>query len=217
MNAYIGMVDLSVIVNGETLLPETSFELDQGHSLAVVGVNGAGKTTLLRVLAGILPPTSGTVLVAEEVPDDRDSRFRARVASLIGLPPFARNLTLREHMMLVSASWGSSVSEAEQDAMDTLETLSISNLSSRYPHELSSGQTQLYALASTLSRTFDVLLLDEPEQRLDSDRLGLVGDILRGIVDSGKTLVTVSHSHTLVDRIADQSLDLSQISRDPNL
>lgn len=217
MNSYIQAVGLSVIVNDEELLSAASFELDEGRSLAVIGANGAGKTTLLRVLAGVLQPTSGTVLVAAEVPDDRDSRFRARVASLIGLPPFARNLTLREHMVLVRASWGSTVSEAEQHAADTLETFSMSNLSSRYPHELSSGQTQLFALALTLSRTFDVLLLDEPEQRLDSDRLGLVGHILRGIVDGGKTLVTVSHSHSLVDRIADQSLDLSQNSRDHDL
>lgn len=217
MNAYIEAVDLSVTVNGEPLLSAASFEIEQGRSLAVIGANGAGKTTLLRVLSGALVPTSGSVFVAGHTPDDHDPDFRARVASLIGLPPFARNLTLREHMVLVGASWGSTVDEAERKAAHALELLSLSHLNARYPHELSSGQTQLFALALTLSRPFDVLLVDEPEQRLDSDRLELVGDVLREIVEEGKTLITVSHSRTLVDRIADHSLELSLLPDDHGL
>ncbi|AIY00164.1 putative ABC-type multidrug transport system, ATPase component [Arthrobacter sp. PAMC 25486] len=210
MTPLIKADHVSVLAGSYVLLQPVSFTVGTGVALAITGSNGSGKTTLLRVLAALTSPSTGAVAIAGEVPDDRNRTFRARVAALIGLPPLARNLTLREHMMLVATSWGSTISEAADTADRLLEELRITGLHDRYPHELSSGQTQLFALALTLSRRFDVLLLDEPEQRLDPDRLELVAGVLRGLADAGKTLVLASHSKFLIEHVSDRQLPLTQ-------
>ncbi len=196
-------------IEEHALLPPVSFGVDEGRTLAVVGANGSGKTTLLRVLAGVTRPSIGSVQVAGGEPDDRRPGFRARVAALLGVPPLARNLTLREYLVLVLASWGHGIDEAGVAADGLLAELGIAELASRFPHELSSGQTQLYLLCLTLARPFDVLLLDEPEQRLDPDRVGLVCDAVARRSARGVTVVLATHSQVLVDRVADDVLTLA--------
>lgn len=188
---------VSVEVDAQRLLPPTSLEAAPGENVALRGPNGSGKTTLLRVLAGLQRPTSGSVSLGTLRIDDRDRRFRAAVAGLIGMPPFARDLTLAEQLAFVGISWGVPRDDADRRATTLLGELSLEALASRYPHELSSGQTQLASIALTLARPFDVLLLDEPEQRLDADRLGLVAQALRRRLDEGSAIVFATHSDEL--------------------
>ncbi len=209
MSALVLADRVEVVLDGGVLLAPVSFSLGAGASLAVRGANGSGKTTLLRVLAGLARPTGGSVSVAGARVDERRSGFRAVVAALVGVPPLARDLTLREHLVLVGVSWGAGVAAAEARADALLDRLALTRLARRFPHELSSGQVQLFTLALTLARPFQVLLLDEPEQRLDADRLALVGGVLRALVDAGTTLVLASHSGVLVDAVADEVLELT--------
>lgn len=162
------------------------------------------------MLAGLVQPSSGAVRIAGRSPNEQSPQFRATVAALVGLPPLARDLTLREHLVLVGASWGKSLEAAAEHAEGLFAELQIAQLASRFPHELSSGQTQLFALALTLSRRFDVLILDEPEQRLDADRLGLLGGVLRRLSENGSTIIIASHSELLVSQVADRVLTLTE-------
>lgn len=193
---------VSVEIDSQRLLPPTSLEAAPGDSVALRGPNGSGKTTLLRVLAGLQRPSSGSVTLGDLRIDDRDRRFRAAVAGLVGVPPFARDLTLSEQLAFVGISWGAGRADAVDRAGALLDELGITSLASRYPHELSSGQTQLASIALTLARPFDVLLLDEPEQRLDADRLGLVAQALRRRLDEGVAIVFATHSDELSGMLA---------------
>ena len=215
MNGAISAADVSVSLGDQTLLAPVSFTLEPGRTLAVMGANGSGKTTLLEVLAGRKAPSTGTVTVDGQPPDERRPRFRSQVAALLGVPPLARNLTLREYLALVAISWGREVDEAGRQADALLDELGIGRLAARFPHELSSGQTQLYVLALTLARPFEVLLLDEPEQRLDPDRSVVLGDALARRQEQGATVVIASHSRALVDRLGDQVLTLVEDGDDP--
>lgn len=199
---------VGVHLDGTDLLAPVTLGVEAGQALAVRGPNGSGKTTLLRTVAGLTAPTVGTVLVGGLPPDDRDVRFRSRLAALVGPPPLAGNLTLLEHLALVGASWGASVPSATGRGRDLLAALGAERLAARFPHELSSGQGQLFALALTLVRPFDVLLLDEPEQRLDPDRLEAVARLVRTRVDAGAALLVASHSPVFVDLVADTTIDL---------
>lgn len=201
--------EVGVRVDDSVLLAPVSLDVDAAQALAVTGANGSGKTTLLRTLAGLTRPTTGTVRVAGAPADERQPEFRARVAAQIGMAPVADNLTLREHLVLVGASWGFSVAEAENRADGLLDDFGIARLANRFRHELSSGQARLFTLALTLSRPFEVLVVDEPEQRLDADRLDLVGTVLRRLVDAGTALVLASHSTTLIHHVADRVLHLT--------
>lgn len=200
--------DVVVRVDEVTLLPRTTVHLGAGEALAVRGRNGAGKSTLLRVLAGARTPTSGTVRIGGAPVDRRDRAFRGRVAALLGPVPTAPDLTVEDHVRLVAATWFDEPAVAGRTAADVLAALGLDGLLRRFPHELSSGQQQLLALALVLARPAEVLVLDEPEQRLDAERLGTVGAVLAERRDQGTTVVVATHSPPLAEQLADRVLDL---------
>ncbi|MEV0866471.1 ATP-binding cassette domain-containing protein [Brachybacterium paraconglomeratum] len=201
---------VGVLREESVLLLEASGGAAAGEVLAVTGPNGSGKTTLLRVLAGMLAPTAGRVRVAGRRPDDRDPAFREALAALIGPAQTARDLTVLEHLQFVGATWGSGASAARARGRELLEELRILPLAGRFPHELSSGQSQLVSLALTLARPSAVLVLDEPEQRLDPDRLDLVIDALSARARAGTAIVLASHSPRLVEELAERRIALEE-------
>lgn len=200
---------LSVTVDGAELLGQTTVSVNAGESLAVTGANGTGKTTLLRVLAGDLRQTSGTVRIGGRFVDERSPQFRRGVSASIGRPPVARDLTLEEHLTLVAVSWGQSRQDAGGLVQQHLGRWQLLPLRRRWPHELSSGQSQLFALALATVRPFDVLLLDEPEQRLDPDRLQAVIAALGEEQANGATIVFATHSPLLAEALAGTSIALA--------
>lgn len=200
--------EVGVRIGQVWLLEPVSARMGQGRATAVRGGNGAGKTTLLSVLLGRLAPTTGSVRVAGTEIDERDAGFRRTVAGMLHHPPPARDMTIAEHATLVAATWTGDVDEARRAADAVLEELDVTALADRFPHELSTGQRQLAALALVLVRPAEVLVLDEPEQRLDEYRLGLLAEALRRRRDDGTTLVFATHSDRLADAVADDVLTL---------
>lgn len=197
---------LAVTSGGFTLLSPTDIALNAGRNLVIGGDNGSGKTTLLSVLTGLLPATSGTVAVCGLTPDDRRPDFRSAVTGLIGRAPISRELTVSEHLEAIAMSW--SLPDPHAAALRQLEELEIGFLADRFGHELSSGQTQLMQSAMVLVRPTRMLLLDEPEQRLDSARLDLLITVLEKRAENGTTLVLASHSPRVIDRLGEEYLHL---------
>ncbi|WP_374760853.1 ABC transporter ATP-binding protein [Microbacterium jiangjiandongii] len=198
----IDVDDVRVTAGDLTLLAAVSATVQRGEALIVRGRNGSGKSTLLRVLAGACRPSSGTVRIDGESVAERDPGFRRRVAAMIGLPPMAPDLTVSDHVLLVASTWEPDANAASEMACDVLEELGLARLGERFPHELSSGQTQLFGLALVLVRPFDVLILDEPEQRLDPEHVESVIRVLRSHRDRGATLVIATHSSVIAEALA---------------
>lgn len=199
---------VGVVAADVTLLSPISVVAKRGEVLVVRGPNGAGKSTLLRVLAGISKPSTGTVLIDGKAVATRDPGFRRRVAAMIGLPPIAPDLTVFEHTLLVATTWLDDRNAAAELARGVIAEVGLASLGERFPHELSSGQAQLFGIALILARPFDVLILDEPEQRLDPDHVESVIRVLRARRDSGATLVIATHSEILASALADRTLRL---------
>lgn len=204
--------DVSVAIDRTVLLAPVSAVAHPGDALAVTGGNGTGKTTLLTLLCGLATPTTGTVHVEGRIPDERSPAFRRAVAGMIGLPPFARDLTVREQLRLVALSWGAPSTGSGAPGLladEWLERVGIPHLAERFPHELSAGQLQLAGLVLTLVRPSSLLVLDEPEQRLDSERCARVAGLLAALRDEGRTLVVATHSEDIVRTVGTKTLDLS--------
>ena len=200
---------VSKLIDDQVLLAPVEVTVDAGECVAVLGENGAGKTTLLRILAGTLLPSHGEVSFAGERVDARRRSVREGISSLIGVPAFYPDLTVREHLRLITASWSVPVPEGEDLVAEVLDQFGIGPLASRFPHELSSGQTQMFHLAATFIRPFSVLILDEPEQRLDPGRKHqLVGAVLRA-KRRGAAVVFTSHDAAVVERVADRTITLT--------
>lgn len=203
------MVDhVGVIASGTTLLSPVSIAASRGEAVVVRGRNGTGKSTLLRVLAGVRKPSTGTVRINGTVVAERDRSFRRLVSTMIGLPPMASDLTVRDHVTLVATTWFDDPAVAVDIAESVLEELGLGELGERFAHELSSGQTQLFGLALMLARPFEVLILDEPERRLDPEHIECVIRVLRSRRDRGATLVVATHSVVLTEALADHVLEL---------
>jgi ABC-2 type transport system ATP-binding protein len=199
---------VSKVIGPASLLAPVSVSAPTGSCLVLRGPNGSGKTTLLRILIGALPATTGTAHVGEHVADERDPAVRAAVAALVGAPATYRDLTLRDHLVLLDATWGGDADTCDERVAASLADVGIGGLEGRFPHELSSGQTQLFRLALTLFRPSEVLVLDEPEQRLDTEKRALVADLVRARRDAGTTVVLACHDPAITGRVADRVVDL---------
>lgn len=204
----IELDEVGVTAGDVTLLAPVSVMAQQGEALVVRGRNGTGKSTLLRVLAGARKPSSGAVRIDGEAVVARDRGLRRRVAAMIGLPPMAPDLTVSDHVLMVATTWLDDPDAAAELARGVVAELGLSALGQRFPHELSSGQTQLFGIALVLARPFEVLILDEPEQRLDPEHVESVVRVLRARRDDGATLVVATHSPVLADGLADSTLRL---------
>jgi len=201
-------VGVTKLIEDNVLLSATNVDVRSGRCIVLRGSNGSGKTTLLRILAGTTDASAGTVTLDGEPVDERTAATRASVAALIGAPTAYRDLTLVDHLVLIDATWGRD-GEAAERAEEMLATLEIEHLAERFPHELSSGQQQLFHLAMVLSRPSRVLLLDEPEQRLDTHKRGLLTQILLDRKSTGTALVIACHDPEMTSAIADRVVDIT--------
>jgi ABC-2 type transport system ATP-binding protein len=202
------VTDVTKVIEPVTLLPPTSLVAEPGRCVVLRGPNGAGKTTLLRLVAGLTPPSAGTVTIDDAPADERNRTTREGVAALLGSPASYRDLTLADHLTLIDATWGRDPATCAQRVAAGLEDFDIGDLAERFPHELSSGQGQLFRLALTWFRPSRLLVLDEPEQRLDTDRRAMVGRLVTARRDAGTTVIMACHDPDLTAEVADSVVDV---------
>lgn len=183
-----------------------TLSVQQGERLAVLGPSGAGKSTLLNLIAGFLPPASGTILINDQ-PHTTTPPARRPVSMLFQENNLFHHLTVRQNIAL-GMHPGLKLNPAQTASLQTIAgQMSIDSLLDRLPGELSGGQRQRVALARCLVREQPVLLLDEPFSALDpalrQEMLTLVSDVCQR---QHLTLLMVSHSVEDAARIAPRSL-----------
>lgn len=199
---------VSKTIDTTTLLLPTDVHADPGGCVVLRGPNGSGKTTLLRIIGGLLDPTEGTATIGGVRADERTPSIRAAVGALIGTPTTYRDLTLIDHLVLIDSTWGRDPSTSDERGVELMSRLGIDPLQDRFPHELSSGQEQLFRLAMTFTRPASVVLLDEPEQRLDTVKRGVVADLIRERVVAGATVVMACHDPEMTESLAGNVIDI---------
>ncbi|HET8595597.1 MAG TPA: ATP-binding cassette domain-containing protein [Intrasporangium sp.] len=195
-------------IDTTTLVRPTTVKADPGQCVVLRGPNGSGKTTLLRMIGGLLEPTVGTATIGGTTADERNPVVRAAVAALTGTPTTYRDLTLIDHLVLVDSTWGGDPNTSDDRGLGLMARLGIGHLHDRFPHELSSGQEQLFRLALTFSRPSSVLLLDEPEQRLDTSKRVTVTELIRERATSGGTVVMACHDPEMTAALAHHVVDV---------
>lgn len=196
-------------IDTTTLVLPTTVRAKPGQCVVLRGPNGSGKTTLLRMIGGLLEPTVGTATIGGTTADERNPSVRAAVAALIGTPTTYRDLTLIDHLVLVDSTWGGDPNTSDERGLALMARLGIDHLHDRFPHELSSGQEQLFRLALTFSRPGSVLLLDEPEQRLDTTKRVTVTELIRERGRAGTTVVMACHDPEMTEALAHRVVDVA--------
>jgi ABC-type multidrug transport system ATPase subunit len=187
---------LTKAFGGVPVVDGLSFSVRPGEIVALVGANGAGKTTALRCIVGADTPDGGDVVLLGAPYDESDAEVRRRVCSLLDDFAWLPDLTVSEHLHLYARAFG------RADPTDVVEAamseLGVSDLADRLPGTLSSGQTRRFALAQALVRPWSLLVLDEPEQRLDVEGRAWLADWLRLEADRGRAVLLASHDATVI-------------------
>ncbi|GAB4012026.1 ATP-binding cassette domain-containing protein [Nocardioides ultimimeridianus] len=170
---------------------DLALDVAAGETVAVVGPNGAGKSTLLAVLAGLLRPDEGHVVLGGRTLDGLPPHDRG-VALLAQDPLLFPHLTVLENVAFAPRARGVRRSAAHAAARAQLERLGIEELADRRPHQVSGGQAQRAAIARALAAEPELLLLDEPLAALDVDVAPALRQLLREVL-AGRTVVLVTH------------------------
>ncbi|WP_434742051.1 heme ABC exporter ATP-binding protein CcmA [Micromonospora sp. SH-82] len=186
------------------VLDEVSFTVGAGRIAVVTGPNGSGKTTLLRCVVGADRPDAGEVLVDGRRAYETDAWVRAYVAAALDDIDFFPDLSVVEHLELLAHAHGGSADPVPE----VLAELGLDRARDQLPATLSSGQRRRLALASCFVRPRRLLVLDEPEQRLDVRGRAWLADRLRAERDAGTAVLMASHDAELVDAVTDDRIEL---------
>ncbi|MBV8886207.1 MAG: ABC transporter ATP-binding protein [Chroococcidiopsidaceae cyanobacterium CP_BM_RX_35] len=186
-----------------------NLEVQQGDIQLLMGPSGSGKTTLLSILAGILTPTEGSVLLFEEeitkFSREKLAQFRLHNIGFIfqGFNLFPA-LSAAEDVQLILNIKGIRGKAAQQQAQMLLEQVGLGDKAHQKPGDLSGGQKQRVAIARALVGNPRLIMADEPTAALDSHSGHNVISLLRQLAkEGGSTVLMVTHDPRLVD-VADR-------------
>jgi ABC-type nitrate/sulfonate/bicarbonate transport system ATPase subunit len=183
-----------------SVFSQFNLHIRKGESISILGPSGCGKTTLLYLIAGLLKPNEGKILIeGKEVTRPRPST--GLILQEYGLLPWA---TLKENYELgtkIRNYYGSDgihspkSIKGQAGEVDWLEELKLKQHLDKYPSQLSGGQRQRTAIARTLALSPDILLMDEPFSSLDIQARESLQDLIIALkVKYNLTLLAVSHS-----------------------
>jgi len=177
-----------------------------GEFVAIVGRSGCGKSTLLRLIAGLLPPTSGEITVGGE----RVTSTRRDIAMAFQRPALLPWRSVLDNVLLPLEIYGGDKATRKARGLALLEMVGLTGFEKRLPHELSGGMQQRVALCRSLIASPRVMLMDEPFSALDAlTREDLSVELQRVHMETRATIVFVTHSIDEAVLLADRVVVLS--------
>ena len=206
----IEVKNLRAVVHEEgkdiTLLHNSSFVVREGESLGILGESGSGKSTTGRVLAGLLKPDSGAVLIEGE---DAGSRGREHLRNRLSIvfqdyttsanPRFTIRQVIGEGIAVGARKTGEKVDYAEETAR-LLRLVGLDeSFAKRFPHELSGGQLQRVCIARAIACRSELILFDEAVSSLDAHTQVQIMDLLLDLKEKlGLTYIFITHDLTSI-------------------
>lgn len=189
---------------------DISLRIATGEGVTLLGPSGTGKTLILKLIAGLLKPTDGEVLIFGTRLNDLDDEELVRVRSDIGMlfqgAALFDSLSVYENITYPLLEAGERRrSTLDETVSKLLEVIDLPGIEGKYPPQLSGGQKKRVALARALARRPKILLFDEPTTGLDPTATRLIDDlIIRLRQEMGVTTVAVTHDIASARRISDR-------------
>lgn len=206
----ISLSDVDFGYTKQLVLKSITLRVNRGEFVSLIGPNGSGKTTLLRLVAGLLEPTKGTVLVRGMEPSKTSRKQFAKVVGFVTedlnpVYPFrVRQIVLTGRLPYKSgffASWDRVDLEKAKEALSKVDALAYLD---RYFNELSAGEKKRVSIARILAQDTPILLFDEPTAHLDPGHAVEVIKILKKLHEEGRTILAAFHEINFALRLSDR-------------
>ena len=185
----------------------------------MIGRSGSGKTTLINMLAGVLTPTEGSVMLdGQDIYKLSDTDRSITRCRHIGYIPQGQtglqSLTVLENVLAPSVMYPSN-SDQTKYAHELLNAMRIDDLSDIYSNELSGGELRRMSIARALINSPEIIIADEPTADLDNDTTSLVLGLFRQLADNGASVLIVTHESDVLsyaDRVCKMDKGILKIS-----
>lgn len=187
-----------------------ALDVAAGEVCCLTGPNGCGKSTLLSIMALLLSPTSGSVLLNGEETARRTNLQLRRKVTLVHQKPALFSASVRDNVAYGLRAHGRPVREINAKVSIALDEMGLGEFADKPAHALSGGEAQRVVLARALVLETPVLLLDEPTNSLDDVSRPLLYAALRRTHRRGTTIVVATHDEGILDSLSGQVLRLER-------
>lgn len=182
---------------GNHVLRGINYHIRQGEKIVIVGPSGSGKSTFLRCLNLLETPTDGEIWFDGKnimEPKTDIDKVREHMGMVFQHFNLFNNLTILKNITLAPVKLKlMGEEEARENALNLLDRVGLKEKADAYPAQLSGGQKQRVAIVRSLAMNPRVMLFDEPTSALDPEMVGEVLEVMKGLADSGMTMVVVTH------------------------
>ena len=188
------------------VLKRIQFTIEEGEMVALLGSSGSGKSTLLNLMAGLMKPTEGSILIdghaIERMNENQLAEFRrTHIGFIFQSYELISHLTARENVELPLVFQGVRASERKKRAIEVLEQVGLGEKVNFFPSQLSGGQQQRVSIARSLITRPKIVFADEPTGNLDTQTEKEIIDLLIDLnVRSRTTFVIVTHEQEVAVR-----------------
>jgi len=200
---------LSRFYGDHRAVDDVSFTIDTNTIVGFLGLNGAGKTTTLKVIAGLLPPSAGTVRVDGEDLADAPESFRKRIGFLPETPPLYTEQTVREFLRFVGRLRGMPAAEVEARLPDVMARCQLAGREDWVIGQLSHGYRKRVGIAQAIIHKPRLVILDEPISGLDPVQIVEMRKVIRSLGQECTVLVS-SHILSEIEQTCDRILVLQR-------
>ena len=190
------------------------YEVNKGDKIVVIGPSGSGKSTFLRCLNLLEIPTSGEIWFDGKLITDKKTdinEVRRHMGMVFQHFNLFNNKTIMENITLAPIHHKIMTKEqANEEALELLKRVGLSDKADAYPSQLSGGQKQRAAIVRSLAMSPKVMLFDEPTSALDPEMVGEVLQVMKDLAEEGMTMVVVTHEMGFAREVASKVLFIDE-------
>lgn len=205
MNA-IEVKNLTKKFKASTVLDNVNIAFEKGKVHGLIGRNGSGKTMLMKCICGIVPPTSGEIIVNEKR-IGKDTDIPKNVGVIIETPGFIPNYSAYNNLKFLAAL---NHKIGKEEIRNAIKSVGLNPDDKKHVGKFSLGMRQRLGLAQAIMENPDLLILDEPMNGLDKDGVCDMREYLLALKEQGKTILIASHSAEDIDILCDTVCEMDK-------
>lgn len=199
---------------GNKVLKNINIKIQDGEFVFIMGRSGSGKSTLMKLLLKEAEPTSGKIVVNDmdltRMPRRYVPKYRRRLGVVFQDFRLLKDKTVYENVAFAQRVIGVSTRTMKESVPEILRLVGLSSKYKSYPRQLSGGEQQRVAIARALVNNPEILLADEPTGNLDAHNSMEIMKLLEEINNRGTTVVVVTHSQEIVDRMGKRVITMDR-------